>query len=180
MKNRTGFELAAAIVTVAALTASVIGAGSIATVSSFATPNMVSEINVALQEADVRLDTLEGGSTVGSVEPGYIIVGNASTVGVDVVVSGDITMATNGAVAIASGALVNADVNASAAIAVTKLAGSAPGYIIVGNESTQNVAVAVSGVITLATNGLTAFANTMTLTNVVGGVTNTYTIPYTP
>ena len=72
-------------------------------------------------DTETRVASLEGGSTVGSVEPGYVIVGNASTVGVDVAVSGDITMATNGAVAIASGVIVNADVNASAAIVGSKL-----------------------------------------------------------
>ena len=74
-------------------------------------------------DAETRIAALEGGSTVGAVEPGYIIVGNVLTVGVD---------------------------------------------------------VAVSGVISMATNGVTAFANTMILTNVVEGVTNTYTIPYIP
>lgn len=76
--------------------------------------------------------------------------------------------------------IVNADINSAAAIALTKLGAVDPGYIIVGNATSQSVAVAVSGVITVATNGLTAFANSMSLTNVVGGVTNVYTIPYIP
>jgi hypothetical protein len=72
-------------------------------------------------DTETRVASLEGGSTVGSVEPGYVIVGNASTAGVDVAISGDISIDTNGAVAIASGVIVNADVNASAAIVGSKL-----------------------------------------------------------
>lgn len=72
-------------------------------------------------DVESRVASLEGGSTVGTVLPAYIIVGNASSQGVDVAVSGDITMATNGAVAIAAGVIVNADVNASAAIVGSKL-----------------------------------------------------------
>lgn len=60
-------------------------------------------------DAESRIASLEGGSTVGDVLPGYIIVGNASTVGVDVAVSGDITMATNGAVALAADSVAAAE-----------------------------------------------------------------------
>jgi hypothetical protein len=72
-------------------------------------------------DTETRVAALEGGSTVGSVEPGYIIVGNASTVGVDVVVSGDLTMANDGTAAIASGVIINADVKSDAAIVYSKL-----------------------------------------------------------
>jgi hypothetical protein len=59
-------------------------------------------------DTETRVAALEGGSTVGSVEPTYIIVGNASTVGVDVVVSGDLTLASSGAFTIAAGAVDSA------------------------------------------------------------------------
>jgi len=72
-------------------------------------PDLRDGLNADAQAADARLDALEGGSTVGAVEPGYIIVGNASTVGVDVAVSGDITMATNGAVALAADCVAAAE-----------------------------------------------------------------------
>ena len=78
------------------------------------------ETNAA--DAQSRIAALEGGSTVGEVLPGYIIVGSATSNGVDVAVSGDITMATNGAVAIAAGVIVDADVATNAALTSAKMA----------------------------------------------------------
>lgn len=51
-----------------------------------------------------------------------IYVGNGSNVGTAVAVSGDVTLDNTGNVQIVAGAIVNADVNASAAIAYSKLA----------------------------------------------------------
>jgi hypothetical protein len=132
------------------------------------------EANAA--DAESRIASLEGGSTVGSVEPGYIIVGNASTQGVDVAVSGDITLSTAGVVAIASGVIVNADINAAAAIAHTKLAAVDPGYLLVGNASSQAVAVAVSGDVTMSNAGAVSFAAGTLSTNVIIDATYTNTI----
>jgi predicted acyltransferase (DUF342 family) len=116
------------------------------------------------------------------------MVGNASSQAVAVAVSGDVTMSNAGAVAIASGAIIDADVNASAAIAHTKLAAVAPGYVMVGNASSQAVAVAVSGDITMANNGAVAIAagaivaadvNATGLSQIDANVTTTNTV-YTP
>ena len=107
-------------------------------------------------DAQTRIASLEGGSTVGSVEPGYIIVGNASTQGVDVAVSGDITIATNGVVAIAAGVIVNADVATNAAIASSKLASD-----VVATDSAN-----------LLTEGYFDVANTTQLVFIASGVTN--------
>jgi hypothetical protein len=54
---------------------------------------------------------------------------------------------------ITDGDIVNADINASAAIAFTKLAALASTYILVGNGSNVPTAVAVSGDATLANTG---------------------------
>ena len=64
------------------------------------------EANAA--DAETRIASLEGGSTVGTVEPAYIIVGNASSQGVDVAVSGDVTITTAGAVAIGANKVTEA------------------------------------------------------------------------
>ena len=87
-------------------------------------------------DTETRVASLEGGSTVGTVNPGYVIVGNAASQGVDVAVSGDITMATNGVVAIASGVSLN-----TATIAATgtvTLAGSATEGLDVTGTYTGN------------------------------------------
>lgn len=69
------------------------------------------------------IEAIDGGG--GALAPGYIIVGNASTVSAAVAVSGDIGISTSGVVSITSGAIVNADVNTNAAIVSTKLSGLA-------------------------------------------------------
>lgn len=53
---------------------------------------------------------------------GNILVGNASNVAAPVAMTGDITITNAGVTAIGSGVIVNADINASAAIALSKLA----------------------------------------------------------
>ena len=60
---------------------------------------------------------------------------------------------------IADGAVVNADVNAAAAIAHSKLAAVPDGQIIVGSGSTVPTAVAISGDVTLANDGAVTIAN---------------------
>lgn len=69
---------------------------------------------------------------------------------------------------IKDGEIVNADVSASAAIAHTKLAAIEPGYLLVGNATSQAVAVAVSGDVTLATNGVATVANDAIETAMIG------------
>ena len=53
---------------------------------------------------------------------GKIYVGNASNAATEVTMSGDITLSNAGVAAIAAGAIVNADINSSAAIAHSKMA----------------------------------------------------------
>lgn len=52
----------------------------------------------------------------------HIFVGDGSNLAADVAVTGDIAITNAGVTSIASGVIVNADVNASAAVAITKLA----------------------------------------------------------
>ena len=59
--------------------------------------------------------------TMGTNTSGYVLVADGTNYN-PVAISGDITLASNGAVAIGSGVIVDADVNASAAIAVSKTA----------------------------------------------------------
>ena len=81
--------------------------------------------------------------------------------------TGDVTGATSLTIAsgavnsakIADGAIVNDDVNASAAIAHTKLAAIPDGQILVGSGSTVPTAVAMSGDATIANSGAVTIAN---------------------
>jgi hypothetical protein len=72
---------------------------------------------------------------LGVLANGYIYVGNASNVAAEVQVSGDITLSNAGVAAIVAGVIVNADVNASAAIAKSKLAAGTVSMVEVTDAS---------------------------------------------
>lgn len=105
---------------------------------------------------------------------GHILVGNSSTrpVAVDfnnsgyigigdgtdynsVAQSGDVIFGNTGVSAIQAGVIINADVNASAAIAHSKLAAMTSGYVLVGSAATVPTAVAMSGDVTIVAAGTT-------------------------
>ena len=70
-------------------------------------------------------------------------------------VSGDITITSGGVAAIASGVIVNADVNASAAIAFSKLASLTSANILVGSGANVPTSVSVTGDVTISNTGVT-------------------------
>jgi len=74
-------------------------------------------------------------------------------------VNGDITIASNGTAAIGSGVIVNADINASAAIAYSKLASLTAGNILLGNASNVPTSTAVTGDVTIDSSGVTAIGS---------------------
>jgi len=98
-------------------------------------------------------------SKLATLTSGNILVGNSSNVPTSVTVTGDVTVSNTGVAAIASGAIVNADVNASAAIAYSKLASLTSGNIIVGNSSNVPTAVAVTGDVTISNTGVTSIGS---------------------
>ena len=67
---------------------------------------------------------------------------------------------------IADGAIVNADINASAAIELSKLATSTAGNVIVYNSSGVPTAVAETGDVTISDTGVTAIKSNVSLTGV--------------
>jgi hypothetical protein len=95
-------------------------------------------------------------NALGTLPSAQIFVGNGSNVATAVAVSGDITLSNAGVVAIAAGAIVNADVNESAAIAYSKLAALTASRALVSD---------VSGVVSVAT-------TTATELGYVNGVTS--------
>ena len=98
-------------------------------------------------------------SKLAALTSGNILVGNSSNVPTSVALTGDVTVSNTGVAAIASGAIVNADVNASAAIAHSKLASMSSGNILVGSSGSVPTSVAVTGDITVSSSGVTAIAN---------------------
>ena len=103
------------------------------------TAGVVSITSGSIVNADLSAAAAVAHTKLAAVAPGYLLVGNAASQAVAVAVSGDATLATNGALAFASGAIVNADVNSAAAIASTKLAGLA----LVDTNTTVDVTINV-------------------------------------
>lgn len=109
--------------------------------------------------ADISASAAIDYSKLAALTSGNILIGNASNVATSTAVTGDITISNAGVTAIASGAIVNADINASAAIDYSKLATLTAGNIVLGNSSNVATSTAVTGDITISDAGVTAIAN---------------------
>ena len=128
-------------------------AGQTATNISVTPYGDISSTNVqlALQE----LDDEKIGTALTS---GRVYVGNASNVATAVAFTGDVTISNTGVTSIAAGAIVDADINASAAIDYSKLAALTSGQIIVGSVANVPTARAVTGDVTISNTGVTSIA----------------------
>jgi hypothetical protein len=73
-----------------------------------------------------QLGSISGTPLTTTLTSGNIIVGNVSNVATSVAMSGDGTISNTGVFGIANNVIVDADINANAAIALTKLAASTP------------------------------------------------------
>ena len=143
----------------------------------------------SIVNTDINASAAIAFSKLASLTSANILVGNGSNVATSVAVSGDITLSNAGVAAIASGAIVDADISASAEIAVSKLADGAARQVLqtdaagTGVEWTDNLDLpgtldvtgigtfdaATRGVITALTDGATitpdfALANNFSVT----------------
>jgi len=115
-------------------------------------------------------------------------MGNASNVPTATAVSGDVTITSGGVTAIGSGVIVNADINNSAAIALSKLASGTSAQVIVANASGVPTYATLSGDITISDTGVASIAansvalGTDTTGNYVSDVTagTGVTVTHTP
>jgi len=159
-------------------------AGQVASNITFTPYGQISATNVqdALQELETEKLALAGGTITGQVLIGHngslvfegatadayettLTVADPTTsdktitlpnVTGTVITTGDTGTVTS--TMIADGTIVNADINSSAAIALTKLANVTSAQIIVGNGSNVPTAVAVTGDIAITNAGLTSIA----------------------
>jgi hypothetical protein len=83
------------------------------------TSSMIADGTIA--DADINAGAAIAYSKLATLTSANILVGNSSNVATSVAVTGDVTISNTGVTAISSGVVVNADVNASAAIAGTKI-----------------------------------------------------------
>ena len=113
----------------------------------------------SVTNTSVAADAAIAFSKLASLTSGNVLVGNSSNVPTSVAVTGDVTISNTGVTSIASGAVVNADINASAAIAHSKLASMSSGNILVGSSGSVPTSVSVTGDVTISNAGLTTIAN---------------------
>lgn len=133
--------------------------------------------------------TLTAGSGTQTLPSGQIFVGNASNAAQARAMTGDISITNTGVTAIVAGVIVNADINAAAAIAFSKLAALTSGNILVGSAGNVPTSVAMSGdatiiasgALTIAANAITTakiLAANVTLAKLAAGITPSHVIKF--
>lgn len=110
----------------------------------------------AIVNADVNAAAAIDFSKLAALTSGNILVGSAGNVATSVAMSGDIAITNTGVTSIQAGVIVNADINAGAAIAFSKLAALTSAQILVGSAGNVATAVAVTGDVTISNAGVTA------------------------
>lgn len=108
--------------------------------------------------ADINASAAIALSKLATGTQGTVVLHNSSGVPTATAISGDIGVTNAGVASISSGVIVNADINASAAIDLSKLATSTAGNIIVYNSSGVPTAVAETGDVTISDTGVTAIS----------------------
>ena len=83
--------------------------------------NVIISGNASIVNADISTSAGIAYSKLAALTSGNLLVGNGSNVATSVAVSGDVTITNAGVTAIAAGVIVNADINASAAIEGSKI-----------------------------------------------------------
>jgi hypothetical protein len=174
-----GFETTLAVVnptadrtiTLPNVTGTVITTGDTGTVTS----TMIADGTIV--NADVNASAAIAHSKLASMTAGFVLIGNASNVPTATALSGDVTVSSSGVTAIGSGVIVNADISATAEIAVSKLADGAARQLLqtdaagTGVEWTDNIDVPG----TLDVTGAATFDNNVTVQGdlTVNGTTTT-------
>ncbi|HJY22891.1 MAG TPA: hypothetical protein VJ279_08410 [Hanamia sp.] len=132
--------------------------------------------------------TLAAGAGSEPLPSAQIFVGNASNIAQARAMTGDIAITNTGVTSIAPGVIVNADINAAAAIAYSKLATLATGSILAGNGGVPtatalsgDATIGATGVLTIAANAITTAkilnAN-VTLAKLASGITPSHVIKF--
>ena len=97
------------------------GGNNVVTVGDTGTVTSTMLLNGTIVDADVNASAAIAYSKLASLSSGNIVIGSSVGVATSTAVTGDVTISDTGVTSIGSGVIVNADINASAAIADTKL-----------------------------------------------------------
>lgn len=145
--------------------------------------NVIVSGNASIVNADINAAAAIAFSKLAALTSANILVGNSSNVATSVAVTGDVTISNTGVTSIAAGAIVDADINASAAIADTKLATISTAGKVANSATTAtnaNTASAIvardasgnfsAGTITAALSGNASTATTLATARTIQGV----------
>jgi hypothetical protein len=128
--------------------------------------------------ADVNASAAIDHSKLANATAGQVLLGTTTTgVVTATTLSGDVTINGAGVTAISSGVIVDADVNSSAAIAVSKLASGTSGQVLMANATGVPTYTSLSGDVTISSSGVTTIAaNSVALgTDTTGDYVSTIT-----
>lgn len=129
--------------------------------------------------ADINAAAAIAFSKLAALPSAQILVGSAGNVATAVAVTGDVTITNAGVTAIAAGVIVNADINAAAAIDFSKLAALTSGNILVGNAGNVAASVAMSGDVAISNAGVTTIqAGAIDLAMLSAGITPSHVIKF--
>ncbi len=106
---------------------------------------LVSTLDGTILNSNVNASAAIDYSKLATLVSANILVGSGGAVATSVAMTGDIAINNTGVTSIVSGVILNADVNASAAIDYSKLATLTSANILVGNVSDVATSVAITG-----------------------------------
>lgn len=133
--------------------------GTVITTGDTGTVTSTMIANGTIVNADINASAAIDYSKLAALTSGSIIIGNASNVATGTAVTGDVTISNSGVTAISNGVIVNADINANAAIDYSKLATLTSGNIVLGNSSNVATSTTVTGDVTISNTGVTAISS---------------------
>lgn len=149
------------------------GAWGLSVTQNISLPNIL--------DGDILID---GSTPITKLEPltsGRIIVGSGANVPTAVAVTGDVTISNAGVTAISSGVIVNADVNASAAIDRSKLANGTASHVLInsgaGAFSSEATLSPVRGGLGLDASSSTGFVKVSSGVTSISSVYETLIVP---
>jgi hypothetical protein len=96
--------------------------GTVVTTGDTGTVTSTMLLDGTIVDGDINASAAIAHSKLANITAGSVLLGNATNVPTATALSGDVTVNSSGVTAISSGVIVDADINASAAIADTKLA----------------------------------------------------------
>jgi hypothetical protein len=112
-----------------------------------------------IENANISASAAIAHSKLAAMSSATVLLGNGSNVPTATAITGDVTINSTGVTAISADVIVNADINAGAAIAFSKLATLSPGFVLLGNGSNQVTGMQITGDITLSDAGVAEIAS---------------------